>query len=90
MKITKAACSLHNFIKKSGLNQDLKSVDIEDLENGFIIPGDWRNEPESTGLVEIATANQRNYLSEARKKRDNLAEYFINEGAVSWQDRMIQ
>lgn len=90
VKITKAACSLHNFIRKSGLNQDLKSVDIEDLENGCIIPGDWRNEPESTGLVEIATANQRNYLSEARKKRDDLAEYFINEGAVSWQDRMIQ
>jgi len=70
VKITKAACSLHNFIRKSGLNQDLKSVDIEDLENGCIIPGDWRNEPESTGLVEIATANQRNYLSEAKKKKE--------------------
>jgi len=90
VKITKAACSLYNFIRKSGLNQDLKTVDIEDLENGCIIPGDWINEPESTGFVEIATANQRNYLLEARKKRDTLAEYFINEGDFSWQDRMIQ
>lgn len=57
VKITKAACSLHNFIRMSGLNQDFKSIDIEDLENGCIIPGDWRNEPESTGLVAIATAN---------------------------------
>lgn len=90
VKIAKAACALHNFIRKSGLNQDHKSVDIEDLENSCIIPGDWRNEPESTGLVKIATANQRNFLPEARRKRDSVAEYFINEGAVSWQDKMIQ
>lgn len=26
LKITKATCSLHNFIRKSGLNLDFKSV----------------------------------------------------------------
>lgn len=40
VKITKAACSLNNFIRKSVLNQYLKSVDIEDLANGCIIPRD--------------------------------------------------
>lgn len=65
-------------------------VDIEDLENGCYIPGDWINKPESTGLIEIATANQRNYFPTQEEKRDNLDEYFINEGAVLWQDSMIQ
>lgn len=90
VKLVKAACSLHNWIRKSGLSQNPISVDIEDLENGLIIPGAWRNEQDLNGLVTMATTSQRNYLIEARQKRDNFAEYFIGEGAVTWQNRMIE
>lgn len=92
VKLVKAACSLHNWIRKSGLNQTIEYIiqDIEDLENGILIPGQWRKEPQSTGVINIAATSQRNYLNEAKDKRDRLADYFMGEGAVNWQDRMIE
>ncbi|XP_001951832.2 putative nuclease HARBI1 [Acyrthosiphon pisum] len=91
VKLVKAACSLHNWIRKSGLNQTIEIIqDIEDLENGILIPGQWRKEPQSTGVINIAATSQRNYLNEAKDKRDSLADYFMGEGAVTWQDRMIE
>lgn len=91
VKLVKAACSLHNWIRKSSLNQTIDIIqDIEDLENGVLIPGQWRKEPQSTGVINIAATSQRNYLNEAKDKRDRLADYFMGEGAVNWQDRMIE
>lgn len=91
VKLVKAACSLHNWIRKSGLNQTIDIIqDIEDLENGKLIPGQWRKEPQFTGVINLAATSQRNYLNEAKDKRDSLADYFMGEGAVTWQDRMIE
>lgn len=87
IKLVKGACALHNWIRKSGCSLNLVSVDIEDYETGHVIPGSWRNEPD--GLINLATSSQRNYLAEARKKRDRFADYFMGEGSVNWQHRMI-
>jgi len=90
VKLVKAACSLHNWIRKTGLSQHSISVDIEDLELGRLIPGSWRNEEGSSGFRGLGPPTQRNPLTEARKKRDSFAEYFVGEGEVSWQNRMIE
>jgi len=91
VKLVKAACFLHNWIIKSCLNQTIEIIqDIEDLENDILIPGQWRKEPQSTGVINIAATSQRNYLNKAKDKRDSLAYYFMGEGAVTWQDRMIE
>lgn len=39
---------------------------------------------------QLAPTTQRNSLIEAQKKRDSFAEYFVGEGEVSWQNRMIE
>jgi len=44
VKLGKAACFLHNWIRKSGFSQHSISVDIEDLDLGRLILGSWRNE----------------------------------------------
>lgn len=69
MKLVKAACSLHNWIRKSGFSQHSISVDIEDLELGRLIPGSWRNEEGSSGFRGLGHPSQQNPLTEARKKR---------------------
>lgn len=87
VKLVKSACALHNWIRKMG--NDNIIADVEDHERGQIIPGSWRSNNRSEGLVDLRQSMHRNYLAEARQKRDNLANYFIGEGAVSWQYRMI-
>lgn len=56
---------------------------------GHIIPGSWRNDSDHSGLINLGTPMQRNFTTEARQKRDHFAGYFIGEGAVNWQNRMI-
>lgn len=89
IKLTKAACALHNWIRKTSRNSNTISVDIEDTELGQIVPGSWSNEPNPLGLTHFGIPQQRNYLTEARQKRNDLADYFMGEGSVNWQTRMI-
>lgn len=88
MTISTACVALHNFLKKeesravpehrryipAGLGDD-------PMENN----GDWRNEPSPGGLLSgerLSTAAQERA---SKKMRDELCEYFVNEGAVEWQ-----
>lgn len=89
VKIVKATCALHNWIRKTiGPANDSITSDVEDLVQGKIITGSWHNEP-SQGLLPLRATKNRNYRNEAREKRNNYATYFVGEGAVDWQDRMI-
>lgn len=87
--LVKAACALHNWIRKSGKNPNSISVDIEDTEIGRLLHGSWRNDTNPTGLQHLGTILQRNSNTEAKDKRNSFADYFLGEGAVSWQNRMI-
>lgn len=64
-------------------------ADVEDHERGQIISGSWRSNNRSEGLINLRQGMHRNYLAEARQKMDDLANYFMVEGAISWQYRMI-
>jgi len=90
IKLVKAACALHNWIRKNGKLTNFISVDIEDTEMGRIIPGSWCNDSDYSGLIDLGIPLQRNYTTDAKQKRNNFADYFIGEGAVSWQNRMIE
>jgi len=89
IKLVKAACALHNWIRKNGKNPNSISVDIEDTETGRLLNGSWRNDTSITGLQHFGTMLQRNSNTEAKDKRNSLADYFVGEGAVNWQNRMI-
>lgn len=88
VKLIKASCALHNWIRKSNSTSSI-SVDIEDYESGNIIPGTWRNDVGSEGIIPLRATQERNFMHEARQKREEFADYFIGEGAVNWQHKMI-
>lgn len=55
-------------------------VDYNDEDNGI-----WRQEGVPGGMRDITTIGSNNYTKSAKTVRDNLAEYFVKEGAVPWQ-----
>lgn len=87
--LVKAACALHNWIRKAGNSSNFISVDIEDTETGCLIEGSWRNDPKPSGLLDL-TPIQRNHATDAKLKRNYLADCFVGVRAVEWQNRMIE
>ena len=66
-----------------------KQEDMEDNESGCIIYGAWWNNFEPEGKVPLRATQERNFISEAREKKEKLADYFIVEGTVNLQHKMI-
>jgi len=83
-----AAVTLHNFLKQTATNGSSYlgdgEVDVEDVSTGTVVQGNWRGDKSSRGMVNLlpVRGNQR---SNAKAMRDELADYFVNEGSVSWQ-----
>lgn len=84
-KIVLTCCYLHNFLRKAGSYFSSISMNREDIESG-ILPPQFTKVIDLTPLKSI---NQRNSLNIAKQTRDEYCEYFNNEGAVYWQDKII-
>lgn len=52
IKLVKAACALHNWITKNNCVNSI-TVDVEDHEGQRIIPGSWRTDSRSDGLLPL-------------------------------------
>lgn len=81
--------SLHNFLRRSKTSRNIYtprgSFDTE-LLDGAIIPGVWRNEEQSTSsFLPLRNIPRRTKLS-CQEARDEFAQYFMTNGAVSWQN----
>ena len=91
-KITKAACSLHNYLKISEAcnatsNRPYCPPGYADHEggDGNLIPGDWRLEA-ANGIRDICRVGSNTYSHSAANLRDTLMSYFTSsDGAVPWQ-----
>lgn len=84
-KIIFAAVVLHNFLRancKAPLPSEIMGK--EDIENGIIIPARLH---EVAGLERLQ-ALARGHSDEAKTVRNNLKNYFMTSGKVSWQERM--
>ena len=83
-----AAVTLHNFLKQTATNGSSYlgdgEVDVEDVSTWTVVQENWRGDKSSRGMVNLlpVRGNQR---SNAKAMHDELAEYFVNEGSVSWQ-----
>ncbi|KAJ8939902.1 hypothetical protein NQ318_023243, partial [Aromia moschata] len=80
---------LHNFLKRSKNSKSLYnptcSFDTEN-EYGVIQPGSWRNDRDGiTSLIPMRNIPRRAPLF-AKDVRDQFSEFFITNGAVSWQN----
>ena len=82
-----ASCALHNFLRRNSSNYytSVNQLDIENLDTGNIIQGQWHHIGEMVLLQRTLNYSNRN----AKSVRDKFKQYFNNEGKVSFQEKMI-
>ena len=92
--ITLTCCILHNFlwskVESESIYMPPGSVDSEEEDTHIVLPGEWHQGPQSTGLQALAQQGSNHYSNSAKQLRDILCEYFLSEsGSVPWQWNMV-
>lgn len=83
--VTLCCCILHNFLRIKCCDYiPSEVVDQEETENGTIVRG-----LTSDGTFDNLQRTSRNISATAKETRQKFLQYFIGEGAVEWQDRMV-
>lgn len=88
-RVVLATVALHNFIKLNGTENRYippNFVDREDSDHA-IHKGEWRQEVENLPPARLGSNNS---TRAAFNQRDDLANYFVNVGAVPFQYRVIR
>lgn len=82
-----ASCALHNYLRCNGGNKYIPSsyVDCENIDTGEVIRGQWRDIGELMPLQQIP----RPASLIAKEVRDRYKTYFNNEGATTFQNKMV-
>lgn len=79
---------LHNFLrgsrKSKGIYAPPGTFDTE-RGDGILIGGTWRNEPNQSSLLNVKRVPRKS-PSDAKIIRNEMAEYFITNGHLAWQD----
>jgi len=86
--ITMTCVLLHNFLRKSKTSKSSYSPSgaFDFDEEGEFCPGSWRNDAEDmSSFVPLRRVPRRSGL-ETMRIRDLFAEYFVSNGAVTWQN----
>jgi hypothetical protein len=65
------------------------SVDVEDENAGVIVGSTWRKEIQSV-VPSFNNTGSNHAARQAREMQEKYTQYFTDDGAVQWQDRMIQ
>jgi hypothetical protein len=82
-KITIAACALHNFLlTENGIAPGM--VDRGDEENG-----QWRRVGQMQQADNLGTRMANRARNNAIEIRENLVDFYNNQGAVEWQQRYL-
>eukprot|EP00102_Acyrthosiphon_pisum_P012012 XP_008180991.1 PREDICTED: uncharacterized protein LOC103308758 [Acyrthosiphon pisum] len=87
--IVMACVLLHNFLRKSRTSSlrytPLRTIDSEN--EGEFIPGTWRNEiDDRSSMIPLRNVARKSGL-EAKKIRDEFADYFSTTDKLPWQDK---
>ena len=83
-----ACTSLQNFLRRDNVNKYMQSdacLVSEDISQGTICPGNRRTTP---SLLELQRVGQ-NSSNDGKHIRDQYMKFFSEEGAVPWQNEMI-
>jgi hypothetical protein len=87
--IVLASCALHNLLRVRA-STDLQGLaDTENEISGTITPGSWRQLSSNESWQRLMCDNNRRSTDYANEVRDEFCQYFNNEGAVPWQNNMI-
>jgi hypothetical protein len=91
MQVVRACLVLHNFLltKKDKIYYPPGMIDSED-EHGNLVFGSWRALTNTQDIFDLRGGASRHPSTlYAREIRDNLKEYFYDEGAVEFQWKMV-
>lgn len=84
-KITIACCALHNYLlMRSSIYFYPTLVDHYD-NNGNVVHGDWRSDVNSENNFYPLEAHRTFNTNKGKQIRDELSEYFVHEGEISFQ-----
>ena len=86
--VVMASCVLHNFLMKSvpNSNSPPDCFDREHTEDGTTVSGFHTN---NFNMESLNQRNSGNTAIDAKKVRADFINYFVNEGAVPWQNNFI-
>ena len=86
--VVMATICLHNFLRRSSTSRNIYTPDgtFDREENGEVIPGTWRseNDTNSASFQDLRSIPRKSPGS-AIRIREIFTDYFISNGAVSWQ-----
>lgn len=84
-RIIVAACSLHNWLRKTDPGKYIpqNAVDIEDYNTGIVTPGLWREH--SYALQPVTKLGSNNYSRIAEEVRQKYVKIFTEENTLPWQ-----
>lgn len=84
-KITIACCALHNYlIMRSSIYFNPTLVDRYD-DQGNVVDGDWRNDINTENNFYPLEAHRTFISNKGKQIRDELSQYFVHEGEISFQ-----
>lgn len=92
--IVRAIVVLHNFMQKSvsantSYDRYFKGSNVDhENQNGVLIPGNWSNDSSST-MFPVAQQGTSNFAASAAHIRRIFTSYLSNQGAVPWQDAIV-
>lgn len=85
--VTKAACALHNFLIDWNSTSKYMQGGLADSfdENDHYRLGSWRQDTAQDNFYRMQECGQREMTRKIQTMRDELAQYFINEGELGFQ-----
>lgn len=88
--VVMATAYLHNFLRRHNSRNTYTPPDFLDNENdqGLVIEGRWRQEvqAEQGSLLPLRRVPRRS-TNQAEYIRNEFAEYFVSNGAITWQNK---
>lgn len=87
--IVKATVCLHNFLRR-GNEVDENCPPNVDTDEGGVISRSLPGAMDGSALQKIVHIGSNNHTQQAANIRTRFMNYFINEGAVAWQDEAIK
>lgn len=87
--VVMAITLLHNYLKRHSTNVYMIPGLVDREEDGNLNEGTWRqNNNNITSILPVRNIPRRS-PAHLNAIRDELADYFMNEGKVSWQARSL-
>lgn len=85
--IVLASCVLHNFlVRNNGGYITQQSLIRECIEEGSTVPSEWSD----NALTPLQGRNHQPWASSGREVQDTFKNYFLHEGSVDFQQRMVE